>query len=394
MSVLSLLAALAMIPLAFWLALLGALALISLYARRRLVLPRPGATARLAVLIPAHDEELLIASTVKAILATAYPQELRTVVVVADNCSDRTAELARQAGAICLERHDTQRRGKAFALEFGLAALPDLGDFDAVVLFDADSKPEPDFLARMAAWVADGREVIQGRYDVLEPERTWFTRLTSIAMTLKNLWQYPGLDRLGQSVPLRGTGMCLSRRIVERHGWPGRSLTEDLDATIAFLSAGIRITYDPGAVTLQYMPPDMASALVQRRRWSAGENEARAPLTRLIRDRMRCRDILGALHGLYLAMPPFSMHFAACIGLAGVALLPVLAGEPGAVFRAALALSAAHAAYFLLGLSELGLRRENLAALGMIPVYAAWRTWVHVAASIGRVTNWDRTPRV
>ncbi|WP_243367318.1 glycosyltransferase family 2 protein [Fundidesulfovibrio soli] len=381
-------------PLALWLAALGLLALASLRNLRKAGQPPQALHVRLAVLVPAHDEELMIGGTVRAILASAHPTDNLRVFVVADNCTDATAAEARLAGAVCLERDDPQRRGKAYALEFGLAAIRERGGFDAVVLFDADSRPAANFLPRMAGWTSLRREVVQGRYDVLEPERTWFTRLTSMAMTLKNLWQYPGLELLGLSVPLRGTGICLSRGVVERHGWPGRSLTEDLDATIAFVAAGERIHYDPLAVSQQYMPPDMASALVQRRRWSAGESEAKGPLGRLMRQRLAERDCLGAAYALYLAMPPFSLNFAACCGLAVLALPLALAGGPAAPLQAALALSCAHAGYFLLGLSGRRASLADLQALGMIPAYAAWRVWVHVAASFGRVANWDRTPRV
>src|SRR5690606_10093754 len=104
---------------------------------------------RLLFLVPAHDEALLIEGCVRSILAMDYPADRREVVVIADNCTDGTADLARTAGATCLERADTERRGKPWALAWALERV-DLGAFDAVVIIDADSLVDPSFARAMA----------------------------------------------------------------------------------------------------------------------------------------------------------------------------------------------------------------------------------------------------
>lgn len=377
-----------------WLAFLAALALASRAARACPETPLPGGGTRLAVLIPAHDEEMLVAGTVRAVLGSTLAREDYEVFVVADNCRDATAERAAAAGANCLVRRDEARRGKGYALRFGLEEIARAGDFLAVVFFDADSTPAPDFLTRMAGWVAAGKQVIQGRYEVADPDRTWFTRLTRMTFSLKNRWQYPGLGRWGLSVPLRGSGMCLAAPVLERFVWGGDSLTEDLELAVALEEAGVRTFYDHLAVTGQYMPPDPAAAACQRRRWSAGEMQlARKRLWRLVGKRVRRGRMKAALYGLYLCAPPFSLNLLACVALAVLAAGVALAGGPATTLWGAAALLAAHAGYFCLGLPGDGSRGRYLAALAMIPAYAVWRVTIHAGALCGRLRGWERTPR-
>lgn len=350
----------------------------------------------LTVLIPAHNEEKLIASTVGTVLACSYPADRLNVLVVADNCDDATADRARRAGAECVERHDPSHQGKGYALDFGLAHLKTQDPPRAVLMLDADSTPNRDYLQRMAQALLDGKRVIQGCYDVAQPDRTWFTRLTHLGFILKSRWQYPGLSRLGLSVPLRGSGMCFSADFAGRYGWRGAASAEDLDFSMRLLRDGYHIAYEPLAISGQYMPPSPSWARSQRARWSAGEADAVwKRLPKHLSQSLVERDVLSALYSLYLASPPFSANLLVCLVAIAASLGLAAMGGPEWPTRLGVSVLSLHAGYLGLALHEVDNRKGYLLAVAMIPVYACWRIWVMVGALRTRSrSSWVRTSRV
>ena len=240
-----------------WLAFLLLLAGLSRLVFTEKASPRPLSTTPpfLAVLIPAHEEAQLISTTVRSIAASRYPPEAYSVTVVADNCTDGTAALAEKAGAACLVRNDIERRGKGYALQYGLEKILSDKKVTGVVLVDADTEMAPDFLTHMGQALERGAQVVQGRYRVADSDRTWLTRLTAISIDLKHLWQHPGMAKLGMSPALRGSGMCFSRAVLERFGWGSTSLTEDLDQSITFLSMGSASIMFPALLPTSICPP-------------------------------------------------------------------------------------------------------------------------------------------
>ena len=198
---------------------------------------RPPLT-RFAVLIPAHDEELLIAKTVRSILESDYPSERCTVYVIADNCTDRTAEIAAAAGAKVLERFDTVQRGKPHALAFAIEQIT-LDDYDAFVVVDGDTVVDCRFLAAMDVHMRRGAHALQGYYGVMNPEENWVTRLGVIPAAVKFKLHFPGKIAVGLSCPLAGNGMCFSREVIARFGWNAFSLTENWDISSFSPSKGI-----------------------------------------------------------------------------------------------------------------------------------------------------------
>jgi 1,2-diacylglycerol 3-beta-glucosyltransferase len=384
-----------------WLGFLLLLALISRGAVRR----RPGSLTksyhRLAIVIPAHDEESIIAQAIASIMNSDYPGELFKIFVVADNCTDMTAAVAIGAGAECFTRTNTQQLGKGYALQFGLnAILTNAPECDAIVFLDADSLLSPDFLQCMSHDLAAGHNIIQGCYTIADPERTWLTRLTYLSFVIKSLFQYPGLNWLGLSVPLRGSGMCFSRDVLEKHGWTSVSLTEDLEYSIMLIRKGYRIHYDPWAVTWQYMPPTLAAAKSQRLRWSIGEaTAARGQLRALLKGCIKSADMKGVLQALYLLAPPFSSQFLMSLSLTLASVAGLLL-DPGIdlwVPSLGVIVTVLHACYFLFGLTVTGFTREYLNALCMIPIYALWRIGIHTMARFyfsKKKHTWVKTSRI
>ena len=132
---------------------------------------------RFDVVVPAHDEAEVIERTVRSLLQLDWPRDAFRVLVIADNCSDATAALARACGASVLERHDTSRRGKGYALEFAFEHCRRDGFAQALVVVDADSEVSANLLEAFATRIERGTQALQVHYGVLNPRVSWRTRL-------------------------------------------------------------------------------------------------------------------------------------------------------------------------------------------------------------------------
>jgi cellulose synthase/poly-beta-1,6-N-acetylglucosamine synthase-like glycosyltransferase len=265
--------------------LLLATSLAAIFAARKNGAPRPPGTSRarprscFLVAIPAHDEEPDITLAVLSCRALNYPPELFQVVVIADNCTDRTADLARAAGARVVERTDRGRRGKGYAIEYLIEHLRSSGEFDtldALVVVDADTTVDPELLRVFDRELAAGHDWVQSYDCVGNPHQSWRTRLITYAFSLINGVTLLGLNALGLSAGLRGNGMCLSTRGLRRIPWNSHGLTEDLEYSWLVRIAGGHIVLARDAVVYATMLGQAGSALTnQRRRWESGRRELR-----------------------------------------------------------------------------------------------------------------------
>jgi len=353
--------------------------------------------ARFLVVIPAHDEQAHIAATVASCRALDYDPSAFRVWVIADNCTDATAEAARGAGASVLERRDPDRRSKGHALEYFFgrtAAAPDGADFDAAVIIDADTVVDPRLLDHFAAALAGGDDWLQGYYTVRNPDASWRTRLLTYAFSLFNGVWLLGQDRLGLGVGFRGNGMCFSRAGLGRVPWRAYGLVEDQEFSWVLRVAGERVRFLPSARVYGEMVSRGPAAVSQRRRWEDGRRSLRS---RFRRPLLAART-MGPIHKLLalvdLNFPPLTT-LAALLALAWAVDVFTLASErPG---PQALALLAAHglmasavAAYAVAPFLTLGLPWRYLLSLSALPLYMAWK----VAAKFrARATTWVRTER-
>ncbi|HYX92027.1 MAG TPA: glycosyltransferase family 2 protein, partial [Myxococcaceae bacterium] len=152
---------------------------------------------RFDLLVPAHDEEAGIAQTVRALRQLPYPRSLFRVIVVADNCRDRTADVAHAEGAVVWKRDDPSLRGKGHALRFAFERSIAEGRSDAVVVIDADTRPAPNLLHALADRLDRGQRVIQVEYGVLNPQDSWRTQLMAVALAAFHGVRSLGRERLG-----------------------------------------------------------------------------------------------------------------------------------------------------------------------------------------------------
>jgi len=227
-----------------------------------------------AVIIPAHNENLVVGPLVDNLMALDYPKELYDVFVIADNCTDNTAETARNRGAIVYERSDTTQRGKGYALEWFFYKLYNLPKkYDAVVIFDADNLVDYQFLRHMNNRLCEGAKIVQGYIDAKNPLDTWVTASFAMAFWVANRMLQLARYNLGLSNYLGGTGMAISLDVLREIGWGATSLTEDLEFSLKALLMGYKTTWAHEAVVYDEKPLTFKQAWHQRKRWALGHIE-------------------------------------------------------------------------------------------------------------------------
>lgn len=227
----------------------------------------PGESPSLLFLVPAHNEEKLIASCLQSLTTLRY--ERSTVCVVADNCTDRTADVVRAAGVRCLERQDPMRPGKPHAIAWALERLP-IQDFDAVVIVDADAVVDRGFASALTSAAPLRRKVVQAYNDVRNRADNALTRMAAILSAANHRFAFRLKQRAGLSVPL-STGMCLGTDVLGAHGWKAFSICEDWEVYAQLTLHGVRIESVPAARLFAQEAPTLRQSTSQRRRWMAGK---------------------------------------------------------------------------------------------------------------------------
>lgn len=227
---------------------------------------------RFAVVVAAHNEEQVIAPLIDNLKSIDYPKELFDIFVVADNCTDKTALLARKAGACVFQRFNDKKRGKGYALEWLFAKVFALSrPYDAFVIFDADNLVKENFLSEMNNKLCEGEKIIQGYIDSKNPYDTWVTNTFSIAFWLMNRLIQLARFNLGISNTLAGTGMCISCDVLKKLGWGAHSLTEDLEFTMKALLYGVKTSWAHDAKVYDEKPLTFMQSCRQRKRWAQGQ---------------------------------------------------------------------------------------------------------------------------
>lgn len=351
--------------------------------------PRP----HVAILIPAHDERAGIVRTLEPLRAQLDAGD--TLLVVADNCSDDTASLARAAGATVIERSDPDRRGKGYALAFGLehlAAAPP----DVVVIVDADCQVAPDAIARLSRTALATDRPVQADYVLTLPAQPQGVALVSaLAFIVKNRVRPRGLHLLGLPCLLTGTGMAFPWHVIRKAPPTEGNLVEDMVMGIELALLGHPPLLCPDAFVTSALPDRTQAAHTQRRRWEHGHLATlieHAPRL-LLRGLAGARPSLVAL-ALDLAVPPLSLLLLCVLAAVLATFAATLLGASAAPF----ALSAA--GFFALSLGTLAawsaFGREVVSGkqLLSIPRYVLWKLPLYFSFLVrGRHGTWERTDR-
>jgi len=394
--VLRLIFAVALIGLAaaLWLPLLSEL--LSLFARWRGAAPTskpPGDIPRLLFLVPAHNEEMLIVGCVRSLLGMAYPSTHRRVVIIADNCSDATARLAREQGAECLERVDPRLPGKPRAIAWALSQI-DLRRWDACIIVDADSTVAPTFGLGVAKLAPLNDIAFQANFGVLNEYESWLTRLGGVLSRCRYEVTYPLKQAAGLNCPITGNGMGFGTNLLIRDGWRAFSITEDSELYAVYTEAGVPIRHASQANLFSQEARSLQQGATQRRRWLAGRLRIiREWAFRLILSpHIGWHQKLDAFVELGLASPV--VHLLIAVTIVAAALIAV-GGKPGWWIAALAAASLSGVVITtIVVVSNHPQPWRTVFSFLMLPVYAGWRLVVLIGTlSTLRDTTWRKTAR-
>lgn len=343
-----------------------------------------GKQSRFLVLIPAHNEEFELPHTLKSLAGLRYPRHLMHIAVIADRCEDRTAAIARKNRVRVLERR-IGPPGKGATIAWAVGELRrDVAEFDAIVILDADTVADPGLLEEFNDSLVSGDQVQQAYNDVSNPWESPFTRLIAVTSTLRNRLFYTGKSRLGLSGMLMGTGMCLSRQVIERHGWTAFSVGEDWEFSVSLLLSGERIHFNPMARVFARESRGFQQASTQRLRWASGRYAvAFTSVWRLLVGGVRLDRPSLWDAALTLLAPNYSTQ--ATLAIFALATAWALSGDPTWDFLlvwTGLVLGSL-GVYFSLGVVFSGAPLRTLVGAVLIPVFLPWRMTIEVLGFLG-----------
>lgn len=354
--------------------------------------PVLGDESVLAVLIPAHNEAEGISQTLEGLLPYLRSQDI--LLVVADNCTDETAAVARSHGATVVERFSTDQRGKGYALDYGLSQLQ-LNPPDIVILMDADCDVKPDTISLLASHALSTQRPVQANYLIEQPRTTSLKSfISAFAIKVKNLVRPLGLKQLGLPCLLTGTGIALpwalSRTVTVASG----HIAEDMKWGLDLALAGHPPTFLPNAQVTSRLPSQEEAARVQRTRWEHGHLQIiREYLPQLlIKALSQGRGELLAL-ALDIAILPLSLLVLSWSVITVISLL--LTAISGSWLAFNLGLVTGGAIFLAVILAWYGYGRSELSfyQLIMVPVYVIWKVPVYLAFLVRPEQRWVRTRR-
>ncbi len=357
--------------------------------------PSAARTPFFDVIVPAHNEAAGIQRTVANLRQLDWPAGRFRVVVIADNCTDDTARMAREAGALVLERQDLANRGKGYALAHVFRWSRADAKADAVVVVDADSEACANLLQSFAARLELGSHALQAHYGVLNASASWRTRLMAIALGSIHKLRSRARERLGLSCGIRGNGWCVTHALLDEIPYEAYSLTEDVEFGIDLGLAGYRVAYCDEAHVDGEMVSTESAARSQRQRWESGR-------LRLIRTKVPAlvrRAVMGPSRvcldlALDLLILPLSyIVLSAAVLLALTLTLSIM--SPAAFNLTLLGVSgvdcAALAAYVCRGWALSGVGVAGFWDLLRVPGFIFWKLLLLVSGP--KATTWIRTKR-
>ncbi len=234
----------------------------------------PKAFHKFAVIIAARNERTVIKNLIDSIHNQNYPKEALDVIVIADNCTDDTAEICRNCGAIVYEREDTTNIGKGYALDFLFKSMMRDGIFDTYegyCVLDADNLLDENFMAEMNKMFDSGHRILTSYRNSKNYDDNWISAGYALWFMREARYLNNPRMRLGSSCAISGTGFLVHRDIIARnHGWKHHLLTEDIEFTIDSVIAGEKIGYCEYAVLYDEQPTTMKQSWDQRLRWAKG----------------------------------------------------------------------------------------------------------------------------
>lgn len=222
-------------------------------------------------IIPAHNEEAVIANLIESLKNQDYDKDLYDIYVIADNCTDSTAKIAKDLGAIVYERFDQEKKTKGFALDWFLKQkIAEKADYDAFFVFDADNIVDNNFIKNMNKKLCQGEEVVQGYRDIKNPTDSWITAGYALFYWTMHKFYHLARYNVGLSPLLNGTGFMVKFDIVKDTGWDTVTLTEDIEFSLKRMIKGKKLGWATDAIVYDEQPVTFKASWSQRSRWTVG----------------------------------------------------------------------------------------------------------------------------
>ena len=226
---------------------------------------------KFALVVAAHNEEMVISQILDSMKNLDYPKELYDIFVIADNCNDCTANIARACGVNVYERTNAMQRGKGYALEWMFQIIFAMEtQYDAIAIFDADNLLSKNFLMQMNYKLKQGFKVVQGYIDSKNPHDSWISESYSISFWTANRLFQLARANLGLSNQIGGTGFCMGTDILRKLGWGATCLTEDLEFTCKLVLNNYKVGWCHNAIVYDERPLSLKASYIQRIRWMQG----------------------------------------------------------------------------------------------------------------------------
>jgi len=258
---------------------------------------------RFMMIIPAHNEEKVIGNLVESLTKLDYNKKLYDIYVIADNCTDNTAQIAKDAGAIVYERFDEAHKTKGYALNWFLGQkIEEDAQYDAFCIFDADNIVDVNFLKAMNKKLCQGEDVVQGYRDIKNPSDSWVTAGYSIFYWTMNRFYHLARYNLGLSPLINGTGFMVKFDVVKPDGWNTKTLTEDIEFSLKRIIEGKKLGWATDAIVYDEQPVGFKQSWSQRSRWTIGHiqclKEYTKPLAVAVKDNKTVMNFDGLLYML------------------------------------------------------------------------------------------------
>lgn len=358
----------------------------------------PAATPRppVAVLIPAHNEELDLGATLASLQPQLHAGD--RIVVVADNCNDRTADIGRERGAEVLERTDAQRRGKGYALEFGVAHLARGGSPPPlVVVLDADCTMLPGAIDALARAAQSSGRPAQGLYLLDQPPARSAAAgdlVSALAFLVKNHVRPRGLRRFNLPCPLTGSGMAFPLPLLAGSALGGGSIVEDMQLGLDLAIAGSPAAFCEPARILGRLPGDRHAVKTQRTRWEHGHlDTAIKQVPRLLWSGIRRGRLATVVLALDLCVPPLSLLAMLLMCATAIMLIPARLGHRAAGLELMLGQDVLLFVCLAAAWTRFGRRALPLGSMMSAPAYVLRKAPLYGSFVFRRQRTWVRTPR-
>ena len=226
---------------------------------------------RFMAIIPAHNEEAVVKNLIESLKAQNYNKELYDIYVIADNCTDNTAKIAREAGAIVYERFNPSKKTKGYALDWFLQQkIKENAPYDAFFVFDADNIVDPNFIKNMNKHLCQGEDVVQGYRDIKNPTDSWITAGYALFYWTMHRFYHLARYNLGLSPLLNGTGFMVKFDVIKPQGWDTVTLTEDIEFSLKRIIKGKKLGWATDAIVYDEQPVGFKQSWSQRSRWTVG----------------------------------------------------------------------------------------------------------------------------